>query len=1199
MRRPGGCAWWRFGGTDEAVLTLTGRPGTGVTPGSPPVRSGPRPARAPPACFRILGQIEVWNADRQLAIGGRRQLALLALLLIQRGRAVPSYVLSDALWGSARSGSGNRLQMTVARLRRALAPLDDTEEPVLRTVSGGYLLAAEPHRVDAALFEQHVEAGQQALEHHSYADAAELLRDALQIWRGPPLAEVSFEDFAQAEIRRLEELRLAAHESRIDADLQLGRHAQLIAELEALLASHPTRERIGAQLMLALYRSDRQSDALDIYQRVRVALSEELGLQPGPALTDMQADILEQKPSLRTTPDSQHAVVRDGRDGGGPQREGVFAPLPSRLQPHGPRIFVGRRDERAALNDVLADARFERRSAFVTGDPGIGKTRLVAELARDAHRTGTLVLAGRCDEALDLPYQPFVEALEHLIEHAPRRLLDMHIARYGDSLTRLVPALAPQALQRPAKASESERYVLYQAIDGLLEAAGAGAPVLLILDDLHWADVPTLKLLRRMLTSPRRAPLMLLCTCRLRELDQDHPLRELLADLHRNALISRLELGGLPSEDVGALVRAISDDPTEVVDEHLIDAVAANTSGNPFLITEVMRGLVEAGAVDNVGGRWKLSAGADPGGHLPLSLTEALGQRLARLGADVRQCLRTAAVLGEEFEFDLLSEVADVQAPADALAHATDAAVLLDVPGRSSRFRFAHVIMQRYIYNELGSARRTELHGRVLRAMEAHSDERRWPTAELARHSVAAGAAAAGPALRYATLAGDDAMAKLAPDEARRWYGVALELLGDRPGASAEQRCDLLVRRGEAERQAGELAFRGTLLEAAELARQIGHESGLVRAVLANSRGMQSETGVIDEHRIAMLDAALQIVDDRDSIERAWLLAMRAAELMYAPEWDRRCSLTDDALAMARRLDDADTLSEVLNQRFVTLLAPHTLAERTSNAAEAVAVAEHLRDPIVRFYAYHWRGYACLESGDVDTARSWFARERGLADRFRHPTALWLSCADEANLAIIAGQLEDASRLSSEALELGQRSEPDALACFAAQQASVAFEAGQMGQLVPMLERTVQENPGVPGFRATLALALSEESRLAEAATVVEPAASSGFRDLPYDVTWLAVVCIYAHVCSTLGDQDGARTLYGLLEPWHHQIAFPAFGVWGPVTFYLGRLAAAMGEVGLAASHLAEASRAASRAGAPLWQVRVAHHLTRLPDPTS
>ena len=256
--------------------------------------------------------------------------------------------------------------------------------------------------------------------------------------------------------------------------------------------------------------------------------------------------------------------------------------------------------------------------------------------------------------------------------------------------------------------------------------------------------------------------------------------------------------------------------------------------------------------------------------------------------------------------------------------------------------------------------------------------------------------------------------------------------------------------------------------------------------------------------------------------------------------------LSDEALAIGRRLDDPEALSMVLNMRFVTVLAPDTLRGTQRECCRGGRRRRAAHDPLARFFAYHWAGYACVEAGDIGRARSWMAREREIAEQFRQPTALWLTLADEANLAIIAGQLDLADRLTAAALQTGVDSEPDALACYTAQRTAIAFEAGQLGELVPMLEQAVIANPGVPGFRA-LSRSPSAKGPDRGGPGDPRPGGRLELHALPYDVTWLAVVCIYSHVSARLRQLQAAKTLYALLQPWAEQIAFPAFGVWGPV----------------------------------------------------
>ena len=349
------------------------------------------------ASFRVLGPVEAWTDERQLVLGGPQQVKLLAFLLLHTNRAVSADRLIDAVWGSERDGALKRLQMGVLRLRRALAPLDQQNGPRLRTVSGGYLLSVDPGELDTDVFAERVRNGRRALEDGDPARASKSLVEALGLWRSGPLAEVAFEDFAQVEIRRLEELRLVALETRIDADLQCGRHTELIPELEGLLAEHPARERLAGQLMIALYRSGRQAEALEVYQRTRTHLAEELGLEPGPALRALQTQVygqssellrdelgLEPSSELREMERSvlnQHATVEPQPRL--PPAAPVNLPVPA-------TAFVGRRHELAELAAILRSG--GTRLLTLTGAGGSGKTRLalrLAEASAEQYRDGT------------------------------------------------------------------------------------------------------------------------------------------------------------------------------------------------------------------------------------------------------------------------------------------------------------------------------------------------------------------------------------------------------------------------------------------------------------------------------------------------------------------------------------------------------------------------------------------------------------------------------------------------------------------------------------------------------------------------------------------------------------------------------------------------------------------------------------------
>jgi DNA-binding SARP family transcriptional activator len=243
--------------------------------------------------FRVLGPLELWDEGGEVSLSGPKPRALLAVLLLHANEVVPTDRLIDELWGEdSPEGAVAALRVNVSRLRKALPP------DVLTTRSPGYLVRVEPDELDLHRFERLVDEGRSLLARGLAADASERLRDALALWRGPALADFAYESFAQAAIARLEEIRLAALELRIDADLALGRHDELVGEVEALVAAHPLRERLRGCLMTALYRSGRQAEALDAYQDARHALVDELGIEPSQAVQQLNSAILRQDPSI-------------------------------------------------------------------------------------------------------------------------------------------------------------------------------------------------------------------------------------------------------------------------------------------------------------------------------------------------------------------------------------------------------------------------------------------------------------------------------------------------------------------------------------------------------------------------------------------------------------------------------------------------------------------------------------------------------------------------------------------------------------------------------------------------------------------------------------------------------------------------------------------------------------------------------------
>ncbi|MGH2716598.1 MAG: hypothetical protein ACRDM7_22475, partial [Thermoleophilaceae bacterium] len=545
--------------------------------------------------------------------------------------------------------------------------------------------------------------------------------------------------------------------------------------------------------------------------------------------------------------------------------------------------------------------------------------------------------------------------------------------------------------------------------------------------------------------------------------------------------------------------------------------------------------------------------------------------------------LEAASVVGREFDARLLARVTELgdERIAEVLDGAERAALVVPVAGRPGRFAFHHLLVGHTLYEHMGAARRARMHRRVAEAIEDEPTGAR--AAEVARHWAEASPPDRERALRYAELAGRHALQEIDPDAALRWLGQALELHGP---VQDRRRCSLLIGLGVAQRKHGDAGFRETLLEAARLGRRLGEPKLLVRAAIENTRGFASDAGEIDTERVAMLEAAQEAAGSDDSRERAVLLGMLASELTFAPDRERRVAVADEALAVARRLGDPRTLCYVLGARAMPIWAPETLGERLRCSEESVRLADGLGDPLARFHTLHWRGVALVQAGEMDELRRVVRRERELAGRLGEPSARWLARYDEATVATMAGHLSDAESLASEALEIATDSgQPDALSLYASQLTNIRYDQGRLAELQPLIAETAAANPGIPSFRALLALAYLEGELPLEATELL---AAERLDTLPRDMTWLACVVLWAHVCASVGDAGRAEALYAQLHPYADQVVYTGISAWGDVDHALGRLATVAGRHDDAARHLAASTARYGAIGAPVWLARAA-----------
>lgn len=847
-------------------------------------------------------------------------------------------------------------------------------------------------------------------------------------------------------------------------------------------------------------------------------------------------------------------------------------------------IFVGRDDELNRLEHLWKEAvAGERRVALVAGEPGVGKTRLGAELARKVHDEGATVLVGRCDEDLGVPFQPFVEALRHLVDHVEASELRQRLGRYAGELERLLPALRERLPDAPPPLRsdpETERYRLFEAVTAWLAASSGHEPVLMILDDLQWAAKPTLQLLRHVARSPEGMRLLILGTYRDTELHHDHPLVELLADLRRQTGIERLSLSGFDQAAVADFMAQAAGHDMDEEGLVLVRAIHAETEGNPFFVREILRHLTETEAIVQRDGRWVTSLAVNELG-IPEGVREVVGRRVSRLSSDANRGLRVAAVVGTEFELRVVGAAGgiDEEAMFSAVEEAIAARLVLEVPGPS--YRFTHALVRDTLYDELSAARRVALHRRVAEVIEElHGGALDDHLPALAHHWAQASAPTADTAraVDYATRAGDRALAQLAHDEAVAYYRQALKLREVAGAPPDGQHCALIIALGEAQRRAGDPAHRDTLLEAGRLAEQLGDAGLIARAALANQRGLFSRLGAVDGERVAALEAALEAVGPSDSTERAQLLAALASELHFAGDERRRVELGREGLAIARRLGDITTLAEALVALWLATLDPAAASERSQLAGELAQIAERIGDPVLEFYAGLVRFLTGSEQGDMAAADEGLATSTRIADGLGQPLLRWRAAYLRTHRAFVDGRPDDVERRAEEALRLGEAAgQPDAAAF--SDIYLLRMLQDRADEAVELIRPLTEQFPGATAYPAGLAWACAEAGRVEEARAIVARLRGETFGDLPRDYLWSFTLVVLSRACARLGDASGAEELYDLLRP-HQAMIVIGQSVWlGPIAYDLGLLAATLGRYADADAHFTEAVETHLRLG--------------------
>ena len=858
---------------------------------------------------------------------------------------------------------------------------------------------------------------------------------------------------------------------------------------------------------------------------------------------------------VAATRPSGMATDRLPRDGGG------FLRLPD--------VFIGRHRETATLSQALDDVLSgSARTVLVSGEPGIGKTRLAEEFETFARARGAAVVWGRLTEDDVTPaFWPFVQALRQLLtSSAPGSPTEM-----PSSVDALMGQLLPEVRDRlpdqrsPAVFDPDEaRFRLFNAVAEVVRTFAASRPLVLIIDDLHWAAVPSLRLLEFLVRELYASPVMLLLTYRDTEVDRAHPLRHTLGALARERGCRRVYLEGLDAAEVRSYLEEVT---PGLPSARLVAELHERSEGNPFFMREIIRTLISEDGFPRPGSNSPAPV------SLPVEVREAIIRRLDHLSPEGTQTLFVAALLGREFQLPLLRRVMDIDQEAllDTVEEAIQAHLVEETPVPGV-LRFNHELTREALYSELPAAERMRLHRRVGEAIErVHGGDPDEHGAALAYHFFRAGTA--GPpnrAIAYCTAAAQQALDRFAYEDSAQYYDQALQLLEMDEGAGDEQRCRLLLGSGEALMRAGSARGRRAFEDAATIAERLNDPSLLARAVLQYDGRIVGPAG-IDFERARLLERAVEAQNGEDSALTVRLLALLAKSLAelgnsIAPPGDpysseRRRRLTSEAVAMARRLQDQEALTYALTATHMAVHRPDNLDKRLAEVQEIISLSATSGNRLAALCAHFFWHNDLIEAGELDEAARVLEAYRSLAREFRLEYHIGYAEGIVASRLAAEGRFREAALLwEREAIPRFVEAEQPRFAAIARWSSLFTGfllcggDTAVGSELEAGLRHLATGDPIGWAWRTRLTHLLAHLGRTSEARRLFEHLAAHDFRDIPPVEGWLPFLAHLSEAAALLGDRKRAELLVGMLAPYEDRVVTTMHIIEGLVTYRLAIL---------------------------------------------